>query len=99
MSTEQEGDELLLRVKDTGLGIEPANIPRLFSAFEQGSSDVTRQFGGLGLGLAITKQLVLLHHGTIDAISEGINKGVQFIIRLPLARYLVAPFLSSLTRF
>lgn len=72
-------------MRDNGVGIEPATISRLFSAFEQGSVTVTRQFGGLGLGLAIAKQLVLLHNGSIEAASEGLGKGATFTVRLPLA--------------
>lgn len=72
-------------MRDTGVGIEAPTIARLFSAFEQGSVSVTRQFGGLGLGLAIAKQLVLLHNGSIEAASDGLGKGATFTVRLPLA--------------
>lgn len=75
----------MLRVRDTGLGIDASALPRLFCPFEQGSGAVTRQFGGLGLGLAITKQLVALHRGTVEASSEGPHKGALFTVRIPLA--------------
>jgi PAS domain S-box-containing protein len=74
-----------VRVRDSGIGI-PANVlPRIFNAFEQGEANVTRQFGGLGLGLAICKALVDLHHGSIRAESDGPGLGSTFIIELPSA--------------
>jgi CheY-like chemotaxis protein len=65
------------------MGIPPEVLPRIFNAFEQGDASVTRQFGGLGLGLAICKALVALHKGTIRAESAGTNRGATFIIELP----------------
>lgn len=73
-----------VRVCDSGIGIEPGNATRIFDAFEQGNSAITRQFGGLGLGLAISKALVEMHHGSIWAESEGLGKGSAFTIDLPL---------------
>jgi PAS domain S-box-containing protein len=72
-----------LLVADSGIGIEPALIPHVFNAFEQGSADVTRKFGGLGLGLAISKALVDMHGGTIQAHSDGRNLGSQFRVNFP----------------
>jgi len=72
-----------LVVQDTGVGIEPGLLPRLFNAFEQGGRDVTRQFGGLGLGLVISKGLVDLHGGTLSAHSAGRNQGATFTLTLP----------------
>jgi len=72
-----------VRVEDSGLGISPEILPHIFDAFEQGGTGVTRQFGGLGLGLAICKALVELHHGTIRAESSGEGRGATFIIKLP----------------
>jgi signal transduction histidine kinase len=63
------------RITDTGIGIEPERKAALFKAFEQGERAVTRQFGGLGLGLAIAKSLVELHHGTIEVESGGPQPG------------------------
>lgn len=68
-------------VQDSGVGIAPDMLPRLFQAFEQGD---TRQFGGLGLGLSICKSLVTMHEGTITASSGGANTGALFVVRLPL---------------
>lgn len=72
-----------VRIQDTGAGIPPEVLPHIFNAFEQGGAGVTRQFGGLGLGLAISKALVELHHGTIRAESAGAGQGATFVIELP----------------
>ncbi len=74
-----------VEVTDTGMGIEPATLPRIFGAFEQGAREITRAFGGLGLGLAISRRIVEMHGGTITAASEGTGKGATFTVRLPLA--------------
>ncbi len=76
---------LLLEVVDTGIGIEPDLLQRIFRPFEQGSRDVTRAFGGLGVGLAVSKSLVEAHGGTLAARSEGRGKGTVFTLDLPLA--------------
>ena len=75
----------VVEVVDTGIGIEPAATSRIFNAFEQAGFTITRQFGGLGLGLAIAKRLVELHGGTISAHSEGKNQGATFRVLLPLS--------------
>jgi signal transduction histidine kinase len=64
-----------VRVQDSGVGISVEALPRIFDAFEQGGVKVTRQFGGLGLGLAIAKSLVELHQGSIRAESAGPDQG------------------------
>lgn len=76
------GEHVVLRVHDTGMGIEPEILPRLFDAFEQGGKAVTRQFGGLGLGLAISKGLVDRHGGTLVAESQGPGTGATFTLTL-----------------
>src|SRR4051794_4559998 len=76
---------LVLEVTDTGIGIEPDLLSRIFLPFEQGARDVTRRFGGLGLGLAVCKSLVEAHGGTLSARSEGRGKGAAFRLELPLA--------------
>ncbi len=80
----QMQDRAVIEVSDTGIGIEPENLGRIFDAFEQADPAVTRQFGGLGLGLAIAKRLVEAHEGTISAHSAGKNQGAVFRVSLPL---------------
>src|SRR3954470_16676089 len=75
-------DTVEIRTSDTGIGIEPDKMDRIFNAFEQGQSSITRRFGGLGLGLAISKAMVSAHGGTIDAHSAGKDKGATFGIQL-----------------
>ncbi|PYL10944.1 MAG: hypothetical protein DMF48_09470 [Verrucomicrobia bacterium] len=69
-------------IADTGIGIEPQRLASLFQPFEQADPSVSRQFGGLGLGLAISKRLVDLHHGRIEAESAGRSFGATFKITL-----------------
>ncbi len=75
-------DHIRIDVIDTGIGIAPEVLPRIFDAFEQGGSEVTREFGGLGLGLAITSALVEMHEGTITAHSDGTGTGSTFSVTL-----------------
>ena len=82
-STRLGPDRCEIRVRDSGIGIPPATLPHIFDAFEQGNARVTRQFGGLGLGLTISKALVELHGGSIRAESAGHGQGATFIIELP----------------
>lgn len=70
-------------VSDTGKGIDPKLLPFVFERFRQGDSSTTREFGGLGLGLAIVRHLVELHGGVVSAYSDGEGKGAEFIIQLP----------------
>jgi signal transduction histidine kinase/CheY-like chemotaxis protein len=73
-----------LIVADTGEGMDPAVLPKIFDPFEQGDTSTTRRHQGLGLGLAIVRQLVELHGGTIRADSEGKGKGATFTVDLPV---------------
>ena len=75
-------EQIEIRTTDTGLGIEPEKISKIFNAFEQGQSSITRRFGGLGLGLAISKAMVAAHGGQIRAESEGKDRGATFIVTL-----------------
>ncbi len=75
-------EQLMVDISDTGVGIEPEQLSRIFEAFEQGERTVTRRFGGLGLGLAITRSLVEMHHGLISVESEGKGKGATFKVEL-----------------
>jgi PAS domain S-box-containing protein len=76
--------EARLAVTDTGIGISPEFLPHVFEAFRQAESTTTRQHGGLGLGLAISKRLIELHGGYIRAESDGPSRGARFTVTLPL---------------
>ena len=75
--------QVLVEVADTGMGIDPGELKVLFRAFEQGQRGANRQFGGLGLGLSISRSIVELHGGNIEGRSEGKGKGATFTVRLP----------------
>ena len=81
-SCNDEQGRFQLEVSDTGIGIEPEQQSRIFRAFEQESHSITREFGGLGLGLTISKSLLDLHDGTITVKSAGKNSGASFCITL-----------------
>jgi signal transduction histidine kinase/CheY-like chemotaxis protein len=85
VSAGRDGDSVLLSVKDSGLGIDPELLPRVFDQFVQGQRGLDRSEGGLGLGLAIVRSLVEMHRGQVCARSEGRGKGSEFIVRLPWA--------------
>jgi CheY-like chemotaxis protein len=78
--TDETKIRLVVDISDTGVGIAPEVLPRIFSAFEQGERTVTRQFGGLGLGLAISKALARMHKAAISAHSDGLGRGSTFSI-------------------
>jgi two-component system CheB/CheR fusion protein len=75
---------VIIEFSDSGIGIDTKVLPRVFDAFEQGERKTTRLFGGLGLGLAISKSLVELHDGTIEARSGGLGHEASFLVNLPL---------------
>ena len=82
-TTNTAGGRVTVSVRDTGVGIDSANLPHIFNAFEQGSAEITRRFGGLGLGLAISRALVEMHGGTIGAESAGRGRGATFTVEVP----------------
>jgi PAS domain S-box-containing protein len=82
LRTSNENGTVKIEVADTGIGIEPEVMPRLFRPFEQGEVGVTRQFGGLGLGLSIVKALVEMHKASVSVASEGRGKGTTFTLRV-----------------
>src|SRR6266704_1573872 len=75
-------EEIEIRISDTGIGIEQEKIDKIFNAFEQGQTSITRRFGGLGLGLAISKAMVDAHGGKIRVESPGKNQGSTFALKL-----------------
>ncbi|HEX5886603.1 MAG TPA: ATP-binding protein [Pyrinomonadaceae bacterium] len=81
---EQDGCDARVTVQDTGQGIDPEFLPRVFDRFRQADSSTTRSFGGLGLGLAIVRHLVELHGGTVSAHSDGLDKGASFSATFPV---------------
>jgi len=82
--SEDRDGMLRISIADTGIGIEPEALDRIFSPFEQADRLITRRFGGLGLGLAISRRLAELHGGTITAHSEGLDRGSTFVLAIPL---------------
>jgi signal transduction histidine kinase/CheY-like chemotaxis protein len=86
--TDEARERIEISVTDTGIGLRPEELTRIFDAFAQGdhaTSGEVHRFGGLGLGLAISRMVVAMHDGTIRALSEGPGRGATFIIELPLA--------------
>jgi PAS domain S-box-containing protein len=82
----REGDDVVLRVRDNGRGIDAELLPHVFDLFVQGARGPDRAEGGLGLGLSVAKTLTTLHGGTISAESDGPGRGSAFTVRLPAAR-------------
>jgi CheY-like chemotaxis protein len=79
------GSEAVLRVRDSGIGILPENIDRIFELFAQVDRKVDRGQGGLGVGLTLVQRLVRLHGGSIEAHSDGPGCGTEFVVRLPIS--------------
>ena len=80
------GGMVRITVQDNGVGIAPEDLGRIFNAFDQGNTTGAHRFGGLGLGLAISKALAVMHEGTLTACSEGHGRGATFTVELPSAR-------------
>jgi signal transduction histidine kinase len=84
LSAERRGDEVVVSIRDEGLGIAPEALPNVFDLFVQGDKSLERVRGGLGIGLTVVRQLVELHGGSVAARSEGAGKGSEFLVRLPI---------------
>jgi PAS domain S-box-containing protein len=80
----RDDSHIKIIVKDSGIGIEPKFLPRVFDHFSQADGSTTRSFGGLGIGLSIVKSIVELHNGRVEVDSEGLNKGTTFTVSLPI---------------
>ncbi len=76
-------DMAILRVRDTGAGISPTTLPKLFDPFFQADESLERSKGGLGLGLALVKGIVEMHGGLVEATSDGLGTGAEFVLRIP----------------
>jgi signal transduction histidine kinase len=90
LSARVEGGEVVVRVKDSGIGIDADMLPKIFEVFVQGSRAIDRSEGGLGIGLALVRNLVALHGGSVSAYSGGRDAGSEFVVRLPSAPAAVA---------
>ena len=85
LTVRHDRTHIIVEVRDTGIGIEPALLPRVFELFVQGYQDADRAEGGLGIGLTLVRSLVKLHGGEVEARSAGARAGSTFIVRLPAA--------------
>jgi signal transduction histidine kinase len=85
LTAEREGDRVAVSIRDTGVGIPPELLPRVFDLFMQVDRSIEKAQGGLGVGLTLVRTLLEMHGGTVEVRSEGLGKGSEFIIRLPLA--------------
>jgi PAS domain S-box-containing protein len=83
LNVEQAGDTVVVRVKDTGIGVAAENLPHLFELFYQVDRSFTRAEGGLGLGLTLVHRLVEMHEGHVEVRSDGVNRGSEFTVHLP----------------
>ena len=99
LTLDREGDEIVIRVIDSGIGIAPAEISHIFTLFVRGQPRRGYPVAGTGIGLALVKRLVEAHGGRVSALSEGLGKGSELIVRLPAAnpRLEAAPLPSSKT--
>ncbi len=86
LSIEREGSQAVIRVRDNGIGVAAEQLPRIFEMFMQIDTSLERTVGGLGIGLTLVKNLVDMHEGTVEVRSEGLGRGCEFIVRLPLAK-------------
>ncbi len=84
LTLHQEENQAVVRVRDTGIGITPELLPRIFDLFTQADQALDRSQGGLGVGLALVKALVEMHNGRVQARSAGLDQGSEFIVGLPL---------------
>jgi PAS domain S-box-containing protein len=83
LKAQPEGDQIVVKVKDTGAGIPREMLPRVFELFTQVNPQIDRTKGGLGIGLTVVRRLTEMHCGTVSATSEGLGKGSEFTVRLP----------------
>ncbi|GAB2586869.1 hypothetical protein GCM10027034_19000 [Ramlibacter solisilvae] len=83
VTAERDGNDIMVSVLDTGCGIPPEHLPRVFDLFMQIDQTSRRSGRGLGIGLSLVKRLVELHSGTVSAHSEGVGRGSRFVVRLP----------------
>jgi signal transduction histidine kinase len=98
IAVEQEGDQAVFRIRDTGIGIPLNMLDKVFDMFIQIDSGLDRAHGGLGIGLTLVRELVNLHQGSICVTSEGPGKGSEFLVRIPVTDSTVSETNSAPTR-
>ncbi len=84
LSAERQADEVVVSVRDTGVGIAAEQLPRIFEMFSQVDRSLEKSQGGLGIGLTLVRRLVEMHDGSVEAHSAGLGKGSEFVVRLPV---------------
>ena len=98
LTAEQQAEHVVIRVKDNGIGISADQLPRIFNMFVQADTSLERSVSGLGIGLTLVKNLVEMHGGTVEALSEGIGQGSEFVVCLPISVANVRTTASSADR-
>ncbi|MDQ3205273.1 MAG: PAS domain-containing protein [Pseudomonadota bacterium] len=91
LGVERQGDDAVVTVRDSGIGIAADQMPRIFEMFTQLDESLEKSQGGLGIGLSLVKRLVEMHGGRVEAKSEGPGKGSEFVVRLPVATAATTP--------
>ena len=94
LSVEVDGDQLVISVRDTGIGLAPEQCRQIFDLFQQVHQGIEHSQGGLGVGLTLVRALVELHGGTVEAKSQGLGLGSEFTVRMPV----VIPFRDERSR-
>jgi PAS domain S-box-containing protein len=91
LSVERTEDEVMIRVRDRGVGMTPDVLSRIFNLFVQADTSLARNRGGLGIGLTLARRIIELHGGTVEASSQGPSQGSEFIVRLPVSSEAYSP--------
>ena len=91
VALDRDGDQVVITVADTGIGIRPEALPSIFDRFKQADASTTRRYQGLGLGLTLARQLTEMHGGRIDAASAGEGTGATFVVTLPIIQAIARP--------
>jgi signal transduction histidine kinase/DNA-binding response OmpR family regulator len=98
LAAERGGDDVVLRVKDSGIGIAAEMLPHIFDLFMQAEGSLDRSQGGLGIGLTLVRRLVEMHGGRVQAFSDGLGQGSEFVVRLPALKEPSPKMLEPVTR-
>jgi PAS domain S-box-containing protein len=84
LAARQQGSDIVVTIRDEGIGIAPAMLPRIFEMFTQADQSIDRSQGGLGIGLTLVQWLTEMHGGSVQASSDGLGRGAEFTVRLPV---------------